>query len=68
MSQIDKLKASIEVTVNEIVPSVLHFASTQGLDLRDDTHRECMEIIDRIERKMLSNMTKKPRKKPSTTD
>ena len=67
MSRIEDLKASIDATLNEIIASHNHFAVTRGVDLRDDTYRQCMETVDRIERKMLS-VKKSRKRKPSTTD
>lgn len=62
-SRLKALKASIEVTINEIVAANNHFAATQGLDLRDQTYDECKEILNRIERKLLSTKTKPKKRK-----
>jgi len=67
MSKIEALKTSITVTLNEIAQSHYYFATKQGLDLRDNTYRECMETIDRIERNLLAAKSKNKRRKPSTT-
>ena len=63
MANNDELKASISNTLNEVCMAQYHFASTQGLDMRDDTFHECLEIIARLERKMLAKQSKPKKRK-----